>query len=39
MIKESTAVTVRQNRGELLNEAQYRRDRILITKAAKLLWR
>jgi prevent-host-death family protein len=35
MIKESTAMTVRQNLGELLNEVQYRRDRILITKAGK----
>jgi prevent-host-death family protein len=35
MIKESTAMTVRQNLGELLNEVQYRRDRILITRAGK----
>jgi prevent-host-death family protein len=28
-------MTVRQNLGELLNEVQYRRDRILITKAGK----
>ena len=35
MIKESTAMTVRQNLGELLNEVQYRRNRILITKAGK----
>jgi prevent-host-death family protein len=35
MIKESTAMTLRQNLGELLNEVQYRRDRILITKAGK----
>jgi prevent-host-death family protein len=35
MIKESTAMTVRQNLGELLNEVQYRRSRILITKAGK----
>lgn len=35
MVKESTAMTVRQNLGELLNEVQYRRDRILITKAGK----
>ena len=35
MIKESPAMTVRQNLGELLNEVQYRRDRILITKAGK----
>jgi prevent-host-death family protein len=35
MIKESTAMTLRQKLGELLNEVQYRRDRILITKAGK----
>ena len=35
MIKQSTAMTVRQNLGELLNEVQYRRSRILITKAGK----
>jgi prevent-host-death family protein len=35
MIKESTAMTLRQNLGELLNEVQYRRSRILITKAGK----
>lgn len=35
MIKESTAMTLRQNLGELLNEVQYRRERILITKAGK----
>ena len=35
MIKQSPAMTVRQNLGELLNEVQYRRDRILITKAGK----
>ena len=35
MIKESTATTLRQSLGELLNEVQYRRDRILITKAGK----
>ena len=35
MIKESSAMTVRQNLGELLNEVQYRRGRIVITKAGK----
>ena len=35
MIEESTAMAVRQNLGELLNEVQYRRSRILITKAGK----
>jgi prevent-host-death family protein len=35
MIKETPAMTVRQNLGELLSEVQYRRDRILITKAGK----
>ena len=31
MINESTAMAVRQNLGELLNEVQYRRSRIGIT--------
>jgi prevent-host-death family protein len=35
MIREATAMTVRQNLGELLNEIQYRHDQILITKAGK----
>lgn len=35
MIRESSAMTVRQKFGELLNEVQYRRDRVLITKAGK----
>ena len=35
MIREATAMTVRQNLGELLNEVQYRNGRILITKAGK----
>ena len=35
MIRESTAMAVRQKFGELLNEVQYRRDRVLITKAGK----
>lgn len=35
MIREAPAMSVRQNLGELLNEVQYRGDRILITKAGK----
>ena len=35
MIREATAMTVRQNLGELLNEIQYRQDQILITKGGK----
>ena len=35
MIRESTAMDVRKKFGELLNEVQYRRDRVLITKAGK----
>ena len=35
MIRETSAMTVRQKFGELLNEVQYRRDRVLITKAGK----
>ncbi|MBP8019607.1 MAG: type II toxin-antitoxin system Phd/YefM family antitoxin [Hylemonella sp.] len=35
MQREATAMTVRQNLGELLNEVQYRRDSIVITKAGK----
>lgn len=35
MLKKTTAMTVRQNLGELLNEVQYRHDSILITKAGK----
>jgi len=35
MIREAPAMTVRQNLGELLNEVQYRKGRILITKAGK----
>jgi prevent-host-death family protein len=35
MIRETTAMAVRQKFGELLNEVQYRRDRVLITKAGK----
>ncbi len=35
MIREASAMTVRQNLGELLNEIQYRHDQVLITKAGK----
>ncbi len=35
MLREATAMTVRQNLGELLNEVQYRHDEIVITKAGK----
>jgi prevent-host-death family protein len=35
MIREATAMTVRQNLGQLLNEIQYRNGKILITKAGK----
>lgn len=35
MIKEATAMTVRQNLGELLNEIQYRHDQVVITKGGK----
>lgn len=35
MLRKATAMTVRQNLGELLNEVQYRHDSILITKADK----
>ena len=35
MIITTPAMTVRQRLGELLNEVQYRRGRILITKAGK----
>lgn len=35
MQREATAMTVRQNLGELLSEVQYRRDSIVITKAGK----
>jgi prevent-host-death family protein len=35
MIREATAMTVRQNLGELLNEIQYRQDQVLITKGGK----
>jgi prevent-host-death family protein len=35
MIRQTSAMTMRQKFGELLNEVQYRRDRVLITKAGK----
>jgi prevent-host-death family protein len=35
MIKEATAMTVRQNLGELLNGIQYGHDQIVITKSGK----
>ena len=35
MQREATAMTVRQNLGELLNEVQYKHDSIVITKAGK----
>lgn len=35
MIREATAMNVRQNLGELLNEVQYRKDTIIITKAGR----
>lgn len=35
MQREAPAMMVRQNLGELINEVQYRHDRIVITKAGK----
>jgi prevent-host-death family protein len=35
MIREATAMTLRQNLGDLLNEVQYRNGKVLITKAGK----
>ena len=35
MIREASAMKVRQNLGDLLNEVQYRNGKILITKAGK----
>lgn len=35
MIRETPAMTVRQNLGELLSEVQYRGDKVVITKAGK----
>jgi len=35
MIREATAMTVRQNLGDLLSEVQYRKGKVIITKAGK----
>jgi len=35
MIREAPAMMVRQKFGEILNEVQYRRGRVVITKAGK----
>jgi prevent-host-death family protein len=35
MQREAPAMMVRQNLGELINEVQYRHDRIVITKAGR----
>lgn len=35
MIREASAVKVRQNLGELLNEVQYKRDSVVILKDGK----
>lgn len=35
MITETTAVTFRQNLGDMLNQVQYRRDSIVINKDGK----
>ena len=35
MIKKATAMTVRQNLGELLNGIQYGNDQVVITKSGK----
>ena len=35
MIREATAMNVRQNLGELLNEVQYHKDTVIITKAGR----
>ncbi len=35
MIREAPAMTVRRNLGEILNEVQYRRDKVVITKGGK----
>ncbi len=35
MIREAPAMTVRQNLGDLLNEVQYRKGKVIITKAGK----
>jgi len=35
MIREATAMTIRQRLGEVLNEVQYRHDTVLVTKGGK----
>src|SRR3989304_1136380 len=35
MIREASAMKVRKNLGELLNEVQYRRNSVLVTKGGK----
>lgn len=35
MLKKATAMDVRKNFGEILNEIQYRHDTVVITKAGK----
>jgi len=35
MIREASAMTVRQRLGELINEVQYRGDSVLVTKGGK----
>ncbi|MFQ5580830.1 MAG: type II toxin-antitoxin system Phd/YefM family antitoxin [Nitrospiria bacterium] len=35
MIKEASAMKVRQNLGELINEVQYRHDSVVVTRAGK----
>ncbi len=35
MTREASAMTVRQNLGHILNEVQYRREKVIITKAGK----
>ena len=35
MLREATAMNVRQNLGELLDGVQYRHDNVVITKAGK----
>ena len=37
MIKEATAMTVRQNLGELLNGIQYDHDQVVITKWGRVI--
>jgi prevent-host-death family protein len=35
MIREASAMTIRQRLGEVLNEVQYRHDTVLVTKGGK----